>query len=905
MTPIQAVSDREHQPSSALLWAKTGKGKAYHPLLNHMLDVAAVAGRLWDHHLGSGLRERLAHTLASANPRSLVMFLAGAHDIGKASPGFQGKSIELSKCIPLAMPEFNDPQPHGCITAYILHEYLASIQGARALGQITGGHHGIFPRSADLRFGTDAVGKPDWRMAQSELLDVLSRVLGHSAEASGNSSSPDDDPFLVPVLAGLISVADWIGSDQRLFPCAATCGETIATTGEAYWRLAQDRAKSALDALGWSPAVVFASEVPFEGVFPAYIANPLQQIVIRMVSERTTPYLMIIEAPTGSGKTEAALHAADLAMCRRFARGMYVAMPTQATGNAMFDRIMEDYLKDRGHKGRLNLQLVHGDALLVRSSKVQNGEIAGYRPTSIGQDDGDVEAQSWFAAKKRPLLAPFGVGTIDQSLLSVLQTKHWFVRLSGLAGKVIIFDEIHAYDDYTTAILERLLHWLAELDCTVILLSATLPDAKRRALSVAFSGRDDSQTERYPRVTLAEPRRYPIAISDDTPTCFRIPMEQPRGVLVEKLVTDLRALSENLTRSLRQGGCVAVICNTVNRSIEVFRHLRHSLAETECSLFHARTLRGWRREREAYVKRSFGKGEQQEGGTYVNPHRPHRAVLVATQVIEQSLDLDFDLMVSEIAPIDLLLQRMGRLHRHLRHRPEGLDVPRFVVLCDAEFAGEPPASFGDSIEFVYDRYVLLRTWMALRGRETIVIPQDVESLVEAVYGPEVDRPSSDWVIALSEARDEMDYSKAESRKAASDLLVRGPCAPDDLIEDFNPALVDDEDPEVHRALRAATRQGRPSVTVVFLSEEQALTPRPKVPEVRELLDRSVKLSHRGVFHALLNGGEQPKEWAGCAHLRHVRLVRLSRRSQTNIGDYAITVDRTLGVVIEKEVKDIE
>ena len=185
-------------------------------------------------------------------------------------------------------------------------------------------------------------------------------------------------------------------------------------------------------------------------------------------------------------------------------------MPTQATGNAMFGRVLNDYLKRRGHQGKLNLQLVHGDALLAQTAEVSEGEIPEFNPEDIG-DEGDVEAQSWFTAKKRPLLAPFGVGTIDQSLLSVLQTKHWFVRLFGLAGKVVIFDEVHAYDAYMSTILERLLHWLAEVDCTVILLSATLPEAKRRALAKAYSGRDDGEGKRYPRITLARPRHYPDA----------------------------------------------------------------------------------------------------------------------------------------------------------------------------------------------------------------------------------------------------------------------------------------------------------------------------------------------------------------------------------------------------------
>lgn len=887
------------------LWGKTDRSTHYHPLLWHMLDVAAVAGQLWDHHLGPSLRNRLASSLTHPNPRGLTVFLAGAHDIGKASPGFQTKCAELRERLSLSRSEFDRARPHGMITAYVLHEFFSRGQRSAVLSQIAGGHHGIFPRAGNLRFGTDTLGRADWRTAQRNLLTRLSRGLDLLEDPAMELPPSCVDPLLVPVLAGLISIADWIGSDQDFFPCTARYGEDTEASSNEYWGMAQDRAERALDALGWSPSVTFADEGAFEAVFPEFTPNALQAVAIETTSKQTAPYLMIVEAPTGSGKTEAALYAADLAMCRGFARGMYVAMPTQATGNAMFRRVMDDYLKTRGHGGRLNLQLVHGNALLAKGDDVREGEISRVMPASIAEEDGDIEAQSWFTARKRPLLAPFGVGTIDQSLLSVLQTKHWFVRLFGLARKVVIFDEVHAYDDYMRAILERLLHWLAELDCTVILLSATLPEVKRQALAYAYSGRDDSQIERYPRITLVKPRHHPSGKSEKASSCIRIPMEQPRDVLLELSGTDLESLSKSLAQRLEHGGCAAVICNTVKRSIEVYKHLRSSLKNTECSLFHARTLQGWRRQREAEVLRVFGKGDQQEDGTYLNPHRPHRAVLVATQVIEQSLDLDFDIMVSEIAPIDLLLQRLGRLHRHLRHRPEGLSMPQFVVLCDATPNGEPPDSFDRPIEFIYDRYVLLRTWMTLSNRERIVIPKDVEHLVEAVYKPDVTPSSDAWANALSDARDTMEHSQSESRKAASRLLVKSPRAPEDLIEDFNIALVDDEDPEVHKALRAATRQGRPSISVVFLPEDCILSQEPELPEVRRLLDRSAKITHPGVFHALRESGELPKEWSNCAHLRHARLLRVDGRNEARIGDYVITVDRELGVVIEKEVKDIE
>lgn len=885
---------------SNYLWAKYDSDDGlWQPIILHMLDVAAVAGFVWEHNLDDGLRKRLESSFPANDVKSLIMFLAGAHDIGKASPGFQKKVWQLAECSGFSYSENDCNCPHGQVTAVALREFLPPTFSL--LGQISGGHHGVFPRSSQLQLGRDSLGNKQWQEARTEALIKFAEIVG--LDFRQQPTSEISDPLVVPVLAGFISVVDWIGSNQDFFRCFAVCGKGIEIDPANYWQESQDKARGALGKLGWFPGVTFDRETSFDQVFADLTANALQSTTIALSSGQNNPYLMIVEAPMGEGKTEAALYAADLAMCRGFARGMYIAMPTQATGNAMFKRVLESYLRKRGHKGKLNLQLVHGDALLAQMAEVQEGEVPVFKPENIGEDGADVEAQSWFTAKKRPLLAPFGVGTIDQSLLSVLQTKHWFVRLFGLAGKVIIFDEVHAYDAYMSTILERLLHWLAELDCTVILLSATLPDAKRKALAKAYSGREDVEYRRYPRITLAKPRHYPHTQADKPPVCTDIPMEKSRVIDLQFCNTDLAGMTSTLAERLKQGGCAAVICNTVNRSIEVYEHLRGALKDTECLLFHARTLQMWRREREEEVLRKFGKRDLQEKdaeGCFINPDRPHRGVLVATQIVEQSLDLDFDLMVSEIAPVDLLLQRSGRLHRHPRKRPPCLETPRLIVLCDAGREGPPPESFGKSIEYVYDRYILLRTWLALRGRNEIKAPDEIESLVEAVYGESSEKADEAWRLALEQADETMAGEYLASKTIARQLLVAGPQDPADLVEEFNSQFIDDEDPQVHKAVRAATREGDPSITVVMLPADTVLTPDPTVSEVRRLLDNSVKLSHKALFQAFLQNGEAPEQWKKNAHLRHARLLRLDERNSGHVGNYRLTLDKQLGLVIKTE-----
>jgi len=310
----------------------------------------------------------------------------------------------------------------------------------------------------------------------------------------------------------------------------------------------------------------------------------------------------------------------------------------------------------------------------------------------------------------------------------------------------------------------------------------------------------------------------------------------------------------------------------------------------------------WRREREEEVIRKFGKRMPQEKdaeGNFLNPDRPHRAVLVATQVIEQSLDLDFDIMVSEIAPIDLLLQRCGRLHRHPRGRPKGLESPRFVILCDADRHGPPPESFGKNIEHIYDRYILLRTWLTLRGKEEIEVPGEMELLIESVYNNCIDKPDDCWGTAIEQALTTMEGELCASRCEAKRLLVKKPHYPSEIIEDVNPQLLDDDDPDAHKTIRAATREGDLSIMVTMLQVNDVITNEPSIAETCKLLDRSAKISSKRLFNLLVYQ-ESPKEWTKSPHLRYARLLRLDAENKVSLGDYVLAVSEELGIVIEKE-----
>jgi CRISPR-associated endonuclease/helicase Cas3 len=305
MNDIKATDRRF---SEALqLWAKTGQrgqNLNYHPLLFHMLDVAAVAGLVWDHHLTPVVRKRLERALIGKDTRTLIAFVTGAHDIGKACPGFQKRVVNLRNCLELPFSNNDQVRPHGFISAFVLNKNLGDCRASALLGQIAGGHHGVFPRSMELGMGRDTLGNKDWEAARCNLLNELANIVGLNLKGVHKIKIEINDPFLVPILAGFISVVDWIGSNQDFFPCVAECGKPVKVNAAEYWSKAQEQAKKALEKLGWLPGVNFARETQFDGVFPSFTPNALQKTASELASRQNSPYLMIMEAPMGHGKTE-------------------------------------------------------------------------------------------------------------------------------------------------------------------------------------------------------------------------------------------------------------------------------------------------------------------------------------------------------------------------------------------------------------------------------------------------------------------------------------------------------------------------------------------------------------------------------------------------------------------------
>lgn len=718
-----------------VLWGKarpsSETGPRWHPLLWHLLDVSAVGQAILSR--DDRLRARFGDLfgLGGEELERWLGFLLAIHDIGKASRLFQAMVPELWP-ERLFGPLSRGSRPAVHHTELGLDLLLDRIPDAldplfvgwpnearELLLTPVLAHHGR-PRAApDTLSEVEAWGSRGIEAART-LLRCLFELFAPPEPSAPAKRELGRASWL---LAGFVTLADWIGSAQGWFPYESPDREPIAYV-EA---IARPRAEKALAEAGIGPSTPARSFGHAAVLGPGAQPSPLQRR-IETLPLPTGPLLVLIEEQTGAGKTEAALLLAHRLMVERGARGLYLALPTMATANAMFARM--------GASGRRLFAPHPGPSLVLAHSR------AAFHPEfqaihAFGGDDGDgpiegrgdeagAEARAWLADDRRKaFLADLGVGTLDQALLAALPASFQSLRLLGLAERVLVVDEAHAYDAYTTRLLAALLRFQAALGGSAIVLSATLPVAIRRELVGAFArglGREG--------IALGE-QAYPLVT-----VCGREAIEErpvrPRPDLGRTLEVKRITSEEDAFQAVRgaaaAGASVLWIRNTVDDAIA--SHARLVEGGTEALLFHARFAMTDRLAREDEVLRRFGKAATAEA---------RRGVLVATQVVEQSLDLDFDLVVSDLAPVDCLLQRSGRLWRHPgRSRP--ISGPCLFVLAP-EPVDEPKAewisAFLRGTAAVYRDHVRLwRTARALFGRGILRIPEDMRALVEEVYGEE-------------------------------------------------------------------------------------------------------------------------------------------------------------------------
>jgi CRISPR-associated endonuclease/helicase Cas3 len=481
-------------------WGKAkpqmSNGPQWHPLVYHCLDVAACGRILLE---ADRERRRSLARLANLDEEALLAwlsFLLAIHDVGKFSDGFQNLQPDLFRILQGRETRALYDERHDTLGWLFARDNLPAIltdDDAEDLQDLlvpwmsaVTGHHGRPPtnltgnRAALLlkRQFPVAVHQDARRFIQEAARILLPEGLPFSTQDYDNLR-----PLFLRaswLVAGLAVAADWLGSNQRWFPY----WDRSPLSCERYWHdFALARANTALRESGLTPATA----APFHRMTELFDSilepTPLQRLAESM-QLAPGPQLIVVEEVTGGGKTEAALTLAVRLLATGEANGIYLALPTMATADAMHSRVERVYRRFFADGSKASLVLAHSTAAISLNLERTNTTDAGYGLKE--HDSASNHCTAWFAdSRKKALLAYVGVGTIDQALLGILATRHQSLRLWGLLGKVLIADEVHACDAYIMGLLKILLKFHSAFGGSAILLSATLPQSQRAGLVAA------------------------------------------------------------------------------------------------------------------------------------------------------------------------------------------------------------------------------------------------------------------------------------------------------------------------------------------------------------------------------------------------------------------------------------
>jgi CRISPR-associated endonuclease/helicase Cas3 len=632
-------------------WAKTDRGLKKNPpiktVFSHGLETKTVAQILIPH-----LLPELTNT-----EKERVIWIASNHDIGKVTPPFQRK-------IQADYKKTDGELGHQILSSVILRtEANATVQE----GKIVGAHHGVhqslkakeilsFPDTesliSDMGLETD-LGGNGW--------NELRRKEAHT---SATNALPKKGEFAAGRIAGFITLCDYVASSLKTRSpeweedlSEESCTEII---------------KNLLHELQLNAPLQFLPEVQdftsLIGKTPRQFQNLIWQ----------GPGIYLLEAPTGAGKTEAAIFLLLQALLAKAVNGGYFGLPTTLTSNRIYQRLCNS-LQEKVESGRI--QLSHGKAW-IEENRIQ----------SFGENLSS-EAYAWLCGPNLSLSSALGIGTIDQALMAAIHTNHWPLRSLLLRKKLIICDEVHSYDAYTTSLMGHAIkNWTREQDCSVLCLSATLSDNKKKLL-LGESFPLTSNEFGFSYLTKRETTSLPIEIGDSIPfphvtlkkiRCCRLDPEDPN------YQTALRKAIEQAAA----GHKVLWICNSVHNAQKTYQLANHPLAR----LIHSRYTAEDRSIREQEILEEF-EIDNAKG-----------VLLIGTQVLEQSLDLNADVLYSELCPIELLFQRVGRLWRKTRKNRPSEKCEAHILTTKENPATRGLHLFGRTANVYGDPYQLLRAW---------------------------------------------------------------------------------------------------------------------------------------------------------------------------------------------------
>lgn len=769
------------------LWAKKDDNNGRYlwlPLTVHLEDTMNVSRWLFVNWLSESQRELCVQGLRGCGNREdvttdlacgLAAFLGGIHDIGKATSAFQTKKgfnnsptlddellckLEKAGFSGISSIVLSDPN---CSHHSVAGEFLLKKYGVKDdIGSIVGGHHGKPIDDLLVLYDQDAYTENYFQSGDSNSLiynrwsNAQKTIFDWSLRESGFASAEDLPEISQPVQViyeGLLIMADWIASNSEYFPLIDIDDEEPLDTKVRFQNGMRSWIKDSPIQIGACPE----ENRLFNDRF-GFTPREFQAIVYETVESIKKPGIMILEAPMGLGKTEAALAAAEVLMAKTGSSGIFFGLPTQATSNSMFRRVgswLENLTKYYGTPQ--SLRLSHGKAAL-------NDDMNRLRDSAslINADESSDESvfvNEWFSGRKKAMLDDFVVGTVDGFLLSALKQKHLALRHLGFSKKVIIIDEVHAYDTYMQQYLEEALRWMGAYGAPVILVSATLPPEKREALIRSYLGDEgDIVLSEDTRKIMWSVDSYPlITYSDgeDIKTQTDFTKNENKQINVKRLEED--ELLGAVSTLLNDGGVLGIIVNTVKRAQELCRKCKSEFGDEVVELLHSSFIATDRVDKESNLVKMIGK----------NGMRPEKKIIIGTQVIEQSLDIDFDVMITDLCPVDLLLQRAGRLHRHNIERPRGLEEPQLYVMGTSE-----TFDFDHGSEKVYCKYYLIRTQHYLP--DVIRIPSDIPNLIQKVYGDFQPNFNPDQMIVYCDSKMKKDAEMIKKTDKALTYRLEDP-----------------------------------------------------------------------------------------------------------------------------------
>ena len=749
-------------------WAKS---EPFQSIITHSVVSGRVAQELYDKFLSAGTQVQFETTLQMNGEeiRDFIGYLVSLHDIGKLELSFQAKNPTIKEIIDQSFCD-DEVIAHGirhektgekCIRS-IWQIYEEDRISSWTFSKIIGSHHQ--GKEGKARFRKASV----WYDLQRELEEYM-RKFFLSEYVHLPKFDHDQQGIVSVILLGIMIMADWISSGSFF----SDAEEWIKSTNVDH--LIRTKTLDFLRRSSIIPnEIIWASD--FSGVWPNIPVNglrPLQIEVERLFHENDAFYdILLIEAPMGEGKTEAGMYAA-LQMARAARKdGFYVALPTAATSNQMVFRI-RDLLAMHGFSDRI--RLLHSMAWLSDGEEINSS------------DEAD-EAVKWLAPTRRALLGQFAVGTIDQVMLAVTNIKYGVLRLLGLSNKVLLIDEVHSYDAYMNEIIVHLLRWCKALKIPVVMLSATLPPEAKARLLAPYT--KTIQSTDYPVLTAVRTDGS-IVEKKISGTSHRLNV----SICLCNMLGNPTAIAAMAVEKVKEGGCLCVLLNTVREAQEVYQEI-DKIYDGQLILFHSQFPAEKRNEIEKECIRIYGKDKQ---------NRQERSILVATQVVEQSLDVDFDMMITAVAPIDLIIQRMGRIFRHEdTPRPSTVSYPSQWILIP-EKEGDFAAS-----SYVYPQCLLRRTIDILATMNEVHIPEDVATLVKKGYDSTLvpENELKDWIENL--VKDQVEAATSHQ------YLIN---SPEKLFSPLD-GMFQYEDDDECGYLSAKTRLGEPTVKIALLEEDE-------------------------------------------------------------------------------------